>query len=91
MADIGIKIGVEGEADFRKALSDINQSMKVLGSEMALVASEFDKSDTSVSKYAKTQEVLAKQIDGQKSKIEILKAALANASESFGENDILTQ
>ena len=31
--DFGLKIGVEGEKEFKKALSDINQSFKVLGSE----------------------------------------------------------
>lgn len=41
MADnFGLKIGVEGERDFKKALSDINQSFKVLGSEMQLVSSQ---------------------------------------------------
>lgn len=41
--DFGIKPGVEGEKEFKKALSDINQSFKVLGSEMKLVESEFEK------------------------------------------------
>jgi len=31
---LALKIGVEGEREFKKALSDINQSFKVLGSEM---------------------------------------------------------
>ena len=49
MADnFGLKIGLEGEKEFKKALSDINQSFKVLGSEMKLVASQFDKNDNSV-------------------------------------------
>ena len=44
MADnFGLKIGLEGEKEFKKALTDINRSFKVLGSEMKLVASEFDK------------------------------------------------
>jgi hypothetical protein len=35
MADnFGLKIGVEGEKEFKKALADINQQFKVLGSEM---------------------------------------------------------
>ncbi len=46
MADnFGLKIGLEGEKEFKKALTDINRSFKVLGSEMKLVASEFDKND----------------------------------------------
>ena len=43
MADnFGLKIGIEGEKEFKKALSEINQSFKVLGSEMKLVSSQFD-------------------------------------------------
>ena len=33
----GLKIGVEGEREFKKSLSEINQTFKVLGSEMKLV------------------------------------------------------
>ena len=40
MADnFGLKIGVEGEKEFKKALTEINQNIKVLGSEMKLVSS----------------------------------------------------
>lgn len=41
--DFGLKIGLEGEKEFKKALSEINQSFKVLGSEMKVVQSQFDK------------------------------------------------
>lgn len=39
----GLKIGVEGEKEFKKALSEINQNFKVLGSEMKLVSSSLIK------------------------------------------------
>ena len=59
MADsFGLKIGVEGEKEFKRALSEINSSMKVLGSEMELVASEFDKTDRSEQALTKRNEVL---------------------------------
>lgn len=32
--NFGLKIGVEGEKELKKALSEINQNFKVLGSEM---------------------------------------------------------
>ena len=35
--DFGLKIGVEGEKEFKNALRDINQSFKVLASEMNLL------------------------------------------------------
>ncbi len=92
MADnFGLKIGIEGEKEFKKALSDINQSFKVLGSEMQLVSSSFDKNDKSVQAAAARNAVLNKEIDAQKEKITTLKAALDNAASSFGENDRRTQ
>ena len=92
MADnFGLKIGLEGEKEFKKALSDINQSFKVLGSEMKLVSSQFDKNDTSVQALSARNQVLNKEIDAQKDKIGTLKQALENAAASFGENDRRTQ
>ena len=92
MADkFGLKIGLEGEKEFKKALSEINQSFKVLGSEMKLVESQFDKNDNSVKALTSRNEVLNKEIEAQKQKIETLRAALKNAAESFGENDKRTQ
>ena len=92
MADnFGVKIGVEGEKEFKRALADINSQMKVLGSEMKLVESSFDSQDKSVEALTARNQVLNKNIDAQKSKIETLRSALANASSSFGENDRRTQ
>ena len=89
--DFGLKIGLEGEKEFKKALSEINQSFKVLGSEMKLVSSQFDKNDQSVEALTARNTVLNKEIEAQKQKIETLKKALENASTSFGENDRRTQ
>lgn len=92
MADnFGLKIGLEGEKEFKKALSDINSSFKVLGSEMKLVESQFGKNDTSVQALTARNTVLNKEIEAQKQKIETLRSALENAASSFGENDKRTQ
>ena len=92
MADnFGLKIGVEGEKEFKSALYSINQSFKVLGSEMKLVESQFSKNDTSIQSLTARNQILNKEIDTQKSKIELLKNALNNSSQSFGENDRRTQ
>ncbi|MEE0844111.1 MAG: phage tail protein, partial [Ruminococcus sp.] len=87
----GLKIGVEGEREFKKSLAEINQTFKVLGSEMKLVQSQFDKNDNSVEALTARNAALNKQIDTQKEKISTLKAALENAASSFGENDKRTQ
>ena len=92
MADsFGLKIGLEGEKEFKKALTDINQTFKVLGSEMKLTTSQFDKNDKSVEALTARNKVLRKEIDEQTTKIDTLRKALQNAATSFGENDRRTQ
>ena len=77
MADnFGLKIGVEGEKEFKKALAEINQNFKVLGSEMKLVPSQFDKNDKSVDALTAQNQVLSKEIDEQKNKIELMRLFL---------------
>ncbi len=89
--NFGLKIGIEGEKAFKESLREINNSFKVLGSEMKLVTSQYDSNDKSVQSLAARNSVLNKEIEAQKQKIETLKSALANAAESFGKNDKRTQ
>ena len=92
MADnFGLKLGIDGEKAFKNALKDINSSFKVLGSEMKLVSSQFDKTDKSEEAVTARSKVLNKEIETQKEKVELLKKALKNSEESFGENDKRTQ
>ena len=87
----GLKIGLEGEKEFKKSIADINQTFKVLGSEMKLVTAQYDANDTSIEALTARQEALGKQVDAQRQKVETLRAAMQNAAESFGENDRRTQ
>ncbi|MBH5299844.1 phage tail protein [Corynebacterium silvaticum] len=93
MADssFGLKIGLEGEREFKRAITEINREMRVLGSEMKLAASAFAKNETSVGSLTAKNQVLAKEIDAQRQKVETLRAALDNAAFSFGENDSRTK
>lgn len=89
--DIGPKIGIEGEKEFRSAITNINTTMKTLGTEMNVVASQFDKNDNSVKSLTAKNEVLNKQIDAQKQKLDQLKAGLDASADKYGENDKVTQ
>lgn len=92
MADnFGLKIGIEGEKDFKRAIADINKDFRVLSSELKSVTSQFDTNDRSIKNLSAQNEVLNKQIENQKNKISTLKAALDNAASSFGENDKRTK
>lgn len=89
--DIGPKIGLDGEAEFRKALQAISTQAKTMASEMKAVTSEFDKNDTSQEKLTKQTEVLNRQIENQKAKLELQKRALEESREKFGDADAATQ
>jgi len=58
---------------------------------MNLVTSGFDKNDKSIQALTARNQALNKEIGAQKDKVTTLEAALANATESFGENDKRTQ
>ncbi|CAM4130426.1 hypothetical protein [Corynebacterium belfantii] len=90
-SSFGLRIGLEGEREFKKAIADINRSMRVLGSELKLVASQFGKNESSAAALTAKNQVLAKQIDTQRNKIATLKQALENAANAFGESDSRTK
>lgn len=89
--DIGPRIGIEGEAEFRKQIQSITTTQKTLATEMQAVTSAFDKNDQSQENLTAQNKVLTKQIDAQKQKLDLLKDGLAAAAEKYGENDKVTQ
>ena len=89
--DIGPKIGIEGEKEFKQAISAINKDMAVLGSEMGKVTAQFGSNADSMEALTAKSEVYNKLIDEQKKKIDTLKAALENSAKEFGENDTRTK
>lgn len=89
--DIGPKIGIEGEKAFRQAINDINTNMRTLKTEMQAVSSQFDKNEKSQESYTAKNEVLNKQIEEQKKKLEELTKGLQMSADKYGENDKVTQ
>lgn len=89
--DIGPRIGIEGEAEFRKQIQSITTVQKTLATEMQAVTSAFDKNDQSQENLTAQNKVLTKQIDAQKQKLDLLRDGLAAAAEKYGENDKVTQ
>lgn len=88
--DIGPKIGIEGEAEFRKELGQINQNIKTLGSEMKAVVSSFENGANSEEAMAAKTDVLNRQIEAQRQKVDKLNEGLSEAVEKFGESDSRT-
>ena len=67
--DIGPKIGIEGEKEFRNAITQINTNLKTLGTEMMAVTSAYDKNDKSLESLSSQNKVLNKQVDEQKRQV----------------------
>lgn len=89
--NIGPKIGVDGEAEYRKQLNNIIQQAKTLSSEMKAVTSAFDANDKSQEKVSAQSNVLTKQIEVQKQRIDQLTKGLNEATKEFGTADTRTQ
>lgn len=82
-ADIGIRIGVEGEKTFKSALSGINAQLKNLSSEMkAAVSSMADMGDEE-SRAAKRSDILSRSIEASKQKIDLISKQYDRAKESL--------
>jgi len=88
---IGPRIVIEGEQAFKKSISEINESYKTLKTEMKSVTSEFDKNDKSQKALSAQNEVLAKQIDLQKRKIEETTTMVEKSTAEYGKNAKSTQ
>ncbi len=89
--DIGPRIGIDGEAEFRRAIQSINTNIRTLGTEMLAVTSAYDANDKSAAALTARNEVLVKQIDAQKEKLAKLQEGLAASAEKYGDNDDKTQ
>ncbi len=89
--NIGPKIGVDGEAEYRRQINQIIQQSKTLESQMKLVASQFTAATTAEEKNAKTASVLSKQIDVQRERVKLLAEQTGKAAAKYGESDAKTQ
>ena len=88
--NIGPRIGIDGEAEYRKQLQQIIQTTKTLDSEMKKVESSFDETTSAEEKAAAKSEVLRKEIDNQKEKVRLLQEMLGKSADKYGENDTKT-
>lgn len=88
--NIGPKIGIDGEAEYRKQINNIIQQAKTLDSEMRAVTSSFTKSTSAEEKSAATSKILAQQIEVQKQRVQELSSMLEKSAQKYGENDTRT-
>ena len=74
--DISVKVGVDGAADFKKSISEINTTLKTTGTEMALVTSAFKNNENSSKALKAQNKVLADQMGQLAQKADLQKQRL---------------
>lgn len=72
--DVSIRVGVDGEKEFRSALNGINSQLKNLGSEMKAAVSSMNNMDDAEGRAAKQADILGRSMEAQRQKIGVLTA-----------------
>lgn len=88
--NIGPKIGIDGEAEYRKQINNIIQQAKTLDSEMKAVTASFTKSTSAEEKNAATSKILSQQVEVQKQRVQELSSMLEKSAQKYGDNDTRT-
>ena len=89
--DIKTRLKLEGEAEYKRSLGELDASLKTLKTEMNKVSAEYEGNANSIEALSAKNEVYEKQLEVQRKKVETLKDVLAKAAEAWGENDKRTQ
>ena len=88
--NIGPKIGVEGEAEYRKSINQIIQQAKTLDAQMRATVSSFNSTTSAEEKAAAKAKILSEQITTQKERIRTLTDMMQKSAAKYGENDART-
>jgi murein DD-endopeptidase MepM/ murein hydrolase activator NlpD len=70
--DAGLKVGVDGEQEFKSSLNELNSDLKLFGSELKAVTAEFGRNDKSIEGLTAKNKIYGKEVDTQKSKVQLL-------------------
>jgi len=84
--NIGPKIGIDGEKQFRSELNSISQQLRTLNTEMKAVTTAFDANDSSQKKLAAQSDVLTRQLSLQEQQVTDIQKALDYAKANYAEN-----
>ncbi len=80
---IGAKIVLEGEREFKQAVTSCNNTLKTLRSELNLVSAETEGQANTLEALQRKHEVLTKILDAHKQKEEEIRKSLEHARDSY--------
>lgn len=83
MAGFGGSVKLTGESEYRKALSQITQSLRVVSSEMKAVSSAYDTNDADTKALATQTKNLNTALDQQKTSLKNLKSQLTSMESEY--------
>ena len=70
--DIGPRIGIEGEKEFKNSIKAIDSEIRALQNQLRTLSKEYDENDRSVEGVTKKQQALTKAIAATQDKIKLL-------------------
>ncbi len=88
-AKLNFEVG--GEQQYKQAIAEINRGNQVLNAEMKKLSEQYKGNEDSMEAMRAKSDLLQRQLQQQRDKIETLRAALQNAATEYGEADRRTQ
>lgn len=79
-------VGIEGEREYKKALSEIAQEMRVLSSEAKVLTATYADNADSLEALQAKDEQLRKELDQQRQRLAVMEQAYANARDTIDDN-----
>ena len=88
--DIGARITLQGEAQYRQALKQIAEGQKVMRAELEKVTAQFDGQERSIDALNEKHDVLERTLNGERERIDTLREAVQKSASAYGEADTRT-
>lgn len=88
-AKLNIEVG--GEQQYKQAIAEINRGNQVLNAEMKKLAEQYKGNEDSMEALTAKSDLLQRQLQQQRDKVQTLREALQNAATQYGEADRRTQ
>lgn len=89
--NVGAKVVLDGEKEYKQALNELNAGNKTLASEMRKLQAEFKGNTESTEYLTKAGELLERKLLQQQDKVSKLREAVAFAAKEYGEASERTQ
>jgi hypothetical protein len=83
--DVHVRVGVDGEAEYKKELAAMSDQLKVFTSEMQKNTGVFGKNNDSVEALTEKQKTLTKTYEQQQKVVQLQREQLQKAVETYGE------